>query len=786
MRTSFHGKLLLLTILPLTIAQVVTLFAVMRTVERDVDRRARESLTVGAAVAEEYLSSRADQVQTSVSVMAADFGLKEAVATTDADSIRSALENHGRRVGADVVLIVGLDGRRITSTAPLPETRFERRLAAEPDDETGAFDYGEAIDGRAWHLFAVPLKAPTTIAWVVVGFDFGNAVSDRVAALTGLSAMLLDAGSRAVYARSGPAAASLVPTDFSPHDGRVYRIGDAASGYLALDTPLVAGNTALRLVLLRSLSDAMAPYTEARRWLLAFALLLLVLGAAAAVWISSGIARPVRQLTRAVRDVISGQYDAAVAVRTDDEIGELAVNFNRMRTAIAEREQRIRHQAQHDPLTDLPNRNRIVEQLDGLIGVGASAPVSVLSVRLTRMNEISSTLGHDASDQLIRTAAKHLELNQADGDVLGQLGTHEFVVLLPGRDADAARAHAERVEALLSAGVTLDRINIALRTEIGIATFPAHGRSATDLLRNAMIARTESATRGDTIATYESGREKHYEKQLRIVNDLRSAIRRNELLVVYQAKMALASGGISGAEALVRWQHREFGWLSPDDFVPAAEEAGTIMHLTRHVIRQAIRDCRGWQDQAGRPLQVSVNISARDLQDEYLPYFVIDELRSQGLAPERLTLEVTENSVMQKVQQSLNVLQCLRDIGVRISMDDFGTGHSSLAQIRNIPLHELKIDKSFVMDMGGDRHNAAIVRTTLALAQQLGLSVVAEGVEDEETLRHLGGAGCDYAQGYFISKPVPQDEFLALATTHVARPVRERRQANRAFGHGAG
>ncbi|MDH5262891.1 MAG: EAL domain-containing protein, partial [Gammaproteobacteria bacterium] len=239
-------------------------------------------------------------------------------------------------------------------------------------------------------------------------------------------------------------------------------------------------------------------------------------------------------------------------------------------------------------------------------------------------------------------------------------------------------------------------------------------------------------------------------------------------------------GRICGAEALVRWEHRELGFLYPDEFIPAAEQAGSIVHLTRYVLTKAVKQCREWAD-LGFNLHMSVNLSVRDLMDEYLPYHVLQLLKENGVRPEQLTLEVTESSIMENVARAVLVLECLRDIGVRISIDDFGTGHSSLAQLRNIPLHELKIDKSFVMTIVEDEQNAAIVRTTIDLAHSLNLEVVAEGVEDEATLRRIASLGCEQAQGYFLSKPVPADEFLQWI--HEFRPMvfRERRNSDRAF-----
>jgi EAL domain-containing protein (putative c-di-GMP-specific phosphodiesterase class I) len=224
--------------------------------------------------------------------------------------------------------------------------------------------------------------------------------------------------------------------------------------------------------------------------------------------------------------------------------------------------------------------------------------------------------------------------------------------------------------------------------------------------------------------------------------------------------------------------------LQPDDFVPAAERSGTIVVLTQHVIAEAVRECRQWEE-SGHVLQVSVNLSARDLLDEYLPYYVMQVLKEHGLPAERLTLEVTESSIMEDLRHAVTILECLRDIGVQISMDDFGTGHSSLAQLRNIPLHELKIDRSFVMSLAEDEHNDVIVKTTINLAHSMKLKVVAEGVEDIETMRRISALGCEQAQGYFLSKPIPSKSFRSWLAKFKPVPFENRRNKNRVFADGS-
>jgi len=760
LRTSFRSKLLLLTIAPLAIAQIVTLLAVMRTVEQDVDQRARNSLTIGGNVVRAYLTASAQQIRTSVEVLAADFGLKEAAATDDGETIRSVLQNHSQRVGADLAIYLNMDGDviAVTGAASADAAHLrETRTSLAPESAQATLLLGDAI----YQTFSVPVRAPVQIGRVVLGFRIDAAYLDRIRGLTGLAVAVEQ------HRRSPPHIVTLT------HE----RGGD----WLTLGVPLVSDSAEISIVLRRSMQEAMLPYVQARSGLIAFGLLLLTTVAIAAAYLSSSAAEPLRDLSAAAQRMIAGNYGTPVNVSSGDEFGQLASSFNAMRTAIAEREERISHQALHDPVTGLPNRSKVTSALDALIrDCDEHDRISVLSIRLQRMQAISSTLGHAASDEVITLAARHLQVNLREGEMLGHVGTNEFALIIRDSDIPNALACADRIEGILATGVTLGRVNITLQTDVGIAEFPRHGRDAARLLRNATIARSEAKSRRERVMVFEPGREDYYVRQLRIVNDLRSALQRNQVFLTYQPKITLPDGRFCGAEALVRWNHPEFGLLPPDSFIPAAEQAGTIVHLTRHVLTRALEQCHEWQA-TGIDAGVSVNLSARDLQDEYLPYFVLQELKDKSIRPDRLTLEITENSVMQDVNHAVSVLQCLRDIGLRISIDDFGTGHSSLAQLRNIPLHELKIDKSFIMHLASDRHSAAIVRTTLELAHHMDLEVVGEGVEDEATLRMLSEAGCEQAQGFFLSKPLTAADLLTWCRNYQPVSYAERRRGNRAF-----
>ncbi len=784
-KLSFFAKLTILAIGPLVCAQLITLYAVMRTVESDVERRARSALSIGGTVVDEFLAARDEQLRTSIDVLAGDFGLKQAVATGDTATINSVLNNHIRRINADAGLILDIDGALIASTVDDGEAASSElvQLADQSGNRRSTLTIGDAT----YHAIAVPLMAPTEVGYVVLGFRIDDALANRLNGLTGLDVTIAaaDPSGHRLLARNEP----LAPAELARFDEglqAVYVVAADAGDWLTLQVPFVDRDSPVHVVLQRSLQESMQAYDAAREKLILFSVALLLCGAVGAAYVSGGIAKPVQILTAASRRISSGDYLSAVEVGSDDEFGELAASFNAMRTAISEREARISHQATHDSVTNLPNRDGVAKCLNEALALrtGDQAHVCVLAIKLRRLDSISSVLGLNARDEVLAQAARSLLVNLRAGETLGYVGTGEFLLILNDADVHTAHIVAERIDDILAAGVTLEKINITLQTEIGIASCPAHGDTAPELIRSASIARTEAAARGERIVVFQAGRQDYYVRQLRIVNDLRSALHREEVLLHFQPKISLPDGTLCGAESLVRWEHPEFGFLPPDEFIPAAEQAGTIVHLTRYVLARSVAYCRQWLDQ-GLEVPVAVNLSARDLQDEYLPHFVQQLVVQHDLPPGRLTLEITENRVMQDLDQAVSILEALRDIGVRISVDDFGTGHSSLAQLKHMPLHELKIDKSFIMKLVEEEQNLAIVHTIVDLAHNMQLDVIAEGVENEDTLRRLSDAGCEQAQGYFISKPLDPDAFADWCKAYEPVAYPERRGRNRPFAESA-
>jgi diguanylate cyclase (GGDEF)-like protein/PAS domain S-box-containing protein len=416
----------------------------------------------------------------------------------------------------------------------------------------------------------------------------------------------------------------------------------------------------------------------------------------------------------------------------------------------------LEHRALHDPLTGLPNRTLFDDRLAQAIRQGNrdATPLALLLMDVDRFREINDTFGHHYGDVLLLQLGERLRDLLRESDTIGRLGGDEFAMVLPQCDEAGAVTTAQRVLAALDEPFFLEGQYLAVSASVGIATFPAHGLDAHTLLRRADIAMYIAKRGGGGHAVYSAQLDQHSPQRLALIGEMRQAIEAGQFVLHYQPLVGLQSGDANRVEALVRWQHPQRGFIPPDQFIPLAEQTGLIEPLTRWVLDAALAQCRRWRE-AGVALSVAVNLSTRTLHDPNLPEVISALLRKHGIAPEQLRLEVTESVIMYDPERVLGVLARLTRMGVRFSIDDFGTGYSSLGYLRRLPVDELKIDKSFVLEMTADENDALIVRSTIDLAHNLGLRVVAEGIENLETYTRLAQLGCDMAQGFYLARPMP-------------------------------
>ncbi|WP_144121739.1 putative bifunctional diguanylate cyclase/phosphodiesterase [Catellatospora sichuanensis] len=422
---------------------------------------------------------------------------------------------------------------------------------------------------------------------------------------------------------------------------------------------------------------------------------------------------------------------------------------------------RLRFDAYHDALTALPNRRRINQALEEAVRVRAPGEVvAVLMFDVDGLRDVNDSLGHAAGDQLLAEVATRLRTLSPPAALVGRVGGDEFVVTLRLPNAEAALQLAAELRSQLQNPMTFGSLTLDVDTAVGVSLHPEHGSDPATLLQRADVATHAAKSLAGGVQLFDLALESRSVRRLGLAGDLRRALDNNELEVYFQPKVTLRDRRLIGVECLARWEHPTHGAVQPEDFVAVAEHTGQLSRLTEVVMREGLRRARQWVD-AGRPLSVAVNLSPRTLVDPAFPDRVDDLLQEYGVSPDRLTLEITEDGVVDGVDRLLPTLRRLYDLGVHLSVDDFGTGYSSLSYLRRLPVHEVKVDRSFVQGMATDPGDLAIVRAVVDISRHFGLSVVAEGVESELTLELLEEIGCDIGQGFLFSRPLPYERLEA-------------------------
>jgi diguanylate cyclase (GGDEF)-like protein len=502
---------------------------------------------------------------------------------------------------------------------------------------------------------------------------------------------------------------------------------------------------------------------RSRQYVLDLSALAVLAALGCAFLITRSITRPLAQTVSLAREIADGKLDSPMPEASRDEVGRLIVALGEMRDSLAQREARIVDLAFRDALTGLANRTLFNDRLGQAVGtaVRTGHAMSVLLIDLDRFKEVNDVLGHPVGDALLVQVAGRLtrELRRTT-DTVARIGGDEFAVLLPAQGREGATTIARQLLAALDAPVTIEGQTVDVSGSIGIATFPEDGGNPTELMAHADSAMYVAKQTSSGYAAFHARMVRTGEHGLSLLSDLRRAVDEDQFWLAYQPKISLADGRCASAEVLLRWIHPTRGFVPPDQFIPFAEQTGCIKSITRWVLARALRQLALWRAQ-GIDLSLNINVSTRDLVQQDLPAVVQHHLQAEGVAARHVCLEVTESAIMEDPAHALATLQALHEMGVRLSIDDFGTGYSSLAYLKKLPVDELKIDRSFVMNLDGDANDLNIVRSTIDLAHHMGLQVVAEGVETDTVAARLRALGCDQAQGYLFSRPLPADEFAS-------------------------
>ena len=741
-----------------------------------------EQLLVGERVLQSLLARNAETLKQGASVLAGDYGFKSAVLSNDADTIGSVLANHGARIGATESALLGTDfslraasGHDRRELAPVVA-----QLAAHAAAGRAAIEIA-ILGGKPHQIVLVPMKAPVLVGWVLMGIPLDATLINDMKSLSAVNMTLLT--------RGGGTAPWRVSLTSMPAD-RANGFATQAWQYDATDalgmrsvefaneefgvraawlTPSVLALASL------SIDEAVRPPRDLQIGLALITLLGFAVFVFGSLVTAQRVTTPLRALAAAADRLGAGDYGTPMdGLNRADEIGHLAQALEQMRVSVGEKQAQILKLAYWDPLTGLPNRLQFRDAVRDAIAEaqaeGAANPtVAVVMLDLDRFKHVNDVLGYRVGDLLLCRVGERLSQQMVRGnDLVARLGGDEFAVLLRQGDAALALSVAQRIGAAFDEPLTLEENTVDMGAGIGMACWPQHAADADALLSRAEIAMYAAKRLTQGPLMYDASNDATSTQTLSLLTELRRAVEHGELRLYLQPKLMLDTGRVGGAETLVRWLHPTRGLVPPMEFIPFAEQTGFIRALTIWVFEEAARHWLALQAE-GMSLVLSVNLSTRDLLDPELPQKFEALLVKHRVPAEAFCLEITESAIMDDPQRALATLNKLSGLGFKLSIDDFGTGYSSLAYLKRLPVDELKIDKSFVMSMVEDLDDAKIVRSTIDLAHNLGLTVVAEGVENAKVWDALRDLECDEAQGYHMGKPMPANEFNAWSMAWLAK-----------------
>jgi diguanylate cyclase (GGDEF)-like protein len=776
---SFRLRLALLFVTTLVAVQVFTAVLVYEVARRGVIAEGESQLAAGADAVARQLDDISSRVAENVQVLALDYALRAAIAQRDEGTVLSALRNHGRRIGAARMLLIGLDGAVRSDTVeasavghPFP---FADLVDAALDRPSAAV---VALGGKAYWMIVVPVYAPSPIALIAAGIPVDDALLTHLQQLSALpnTLELISDGGEGRWTDIARGGVLVVAPQLMagrrelPLQPTVVEVGGREYVALAKRLKESERSAPVAVLLAYSLDDALRPY---RSVALAWASLLalgLAGGLLGAMLIARSVARPIEALAATARRIETGDYAPAPPLHVRGEVGQLAAAFANMTHAIAEREEHIRYQALHDAITALPNRQAAEAAIEQSLQ-GSQASGALLMVGLARLPEIIQTLGHALGDRVMRDAGVRLRACAAGASV-ARVADTQFSLWLDQASADDALELAARVLEVLSVPYREADISLDTAPAVGIALAPAHGREAETLLRRAEVALIAAPPGAEhAVAVYDPATDPHRPERLGLMGDLRKALGGNQLHLRYQPKLRLANDVIDGVEALLRWQHPVRGWLPPDSFIGLAERTGNIRAVSRWVIDHGIAQAGEWA-RRGHPLRVAINLSARDLDDDALPDLIADRLAAHAVQPQSIVLELTESAVMSEPETAVQVFSRLAERGIELAIDDFGVGQSSFAYLRRLPVREVKIDRLFTQALDDDAGDRTLVQSIVELGHRLGYRVTAEGVETAATLAFLRAIGCDHVQGYHVAAgldPAALQDLLARRASGHAR-----------------
>ena len=723
-------------------------------------RQISRDLKIAENVLSQVLSNREAQLINSAKILTADFGFKQAVASKDQATIDSVLLNHGSRINADLMALVSLEGKNITSTPNIlaSDTQFKYPSLIEQTVMDGGASSLLMLDGKLYQIIMLTVRAPTPIAIALVGFELNTDFIQQLKNVT-----QLDTSIRITQ----NAAEALFISTLKGHSKET--IIDSINRKLTWQNvmfekdltissrELVLGDAFdLRISILLS-EDLNALFSEFSALQLNIAIIAgiaIVLSLLSAAMLSRKLVKPLTQLSELAQNISTGNYDVEVNTHSKlAEITHLSNAFYTMQTGIRQLEEEISFQAQHDILTGLYNRYHIGGLIDEKLAT--QQEFQVVGLNIIGFRGLNDVFGYQHGDLCLVELANRL---QKLGGLSARL-TGSELLWIPNININIDSLQA--IQKQLQQPIDGEDVSIPIKLVLGLISCPEQASVSEELFRRLNIVLDESQASHRSILEYDEAFESQYLRRLAIITELKKAVKYNqdELAMFYQPKLNLTNNKIESGEALIRWNSPVLGFVPPDEFIGIAEQAGIIEKVTEWVIKQVISDISLFE-QSNIHISVAVNLSARDIVNSNLLPLITSTLAEHNLDTSYLSLEMTESDLVKDPDKAVMYLNQYRQADFTIAIDDFGTGYSSLAYLKKFPVDTLKIDKSFVLNLDTQESDQHIVNTVIDLANSFDLKVVAEGVENQKSLAILKQKGCQWAQGYYICKPIPADMFI--------------------------
>lgn len=737
----------------------------------------KQKINVAQNVLNQTLRLQEQVLTTSASVLAADFGFKQAVATQDKQTIQSVLINHGKRINADLMLILDLDGNLLTSSSThnLSTQVIEGNIAKLPFRNIHAQILN--IDNKVFQVIVVPVKAPRIIAYTVIGFEFDRAALIQFKELISLEVSLIKEES------STPNAPRIHIIESSIQDKQtqqqaVIAITKTPPNLLLTNSDFFhkeinfSSSNDVNAILSASLIQIQDDFNRLIFSIILIAIIVIILAISFSRIFSQGLSKPLKTLINITKDI--GRGELAVPKLDKElpkEFTELYQGFVLMGAAIEQREEEIIYHAERDALTGLYNRYKILHKIEDYIK--NNTHLLLITFNIKDFKAISDTIGTHNTDIILKQIAvrindyiDNLSHNESYYSPLNKgasarISSDEFLVCLPITSTNSISQYIELLRIDLERPFLITEIKINLNIFYGVSNSIEHDINPEKLVSRSVLAASTANQKNIPINIYQQGDDEAYLYKLHLIEELKAALENpnSPLFMNYQPKLNIKTGKVDKLEALIRWINNKNEFVNPEVFIDLAEQAGLIVTLTRWVILQVVKQVDQW-NQLGYPFKVSINLSAQDIQNDHFIDHLLETINHYQVETTQITLELTERDLADNEELVATRLSHLKTLGFEVSVDDYGIGQSSLAKLKNLPVDELKIDKTFILTLDQCKQDQDIVSSTISLGHKLNLRVVAEGVENKASLELLHQFQCDYAQGYYISRPMNADKFI--------------------------